>query len=91
MSREGVASGKSLLDGAQGALDLDLGPVVHRLLVPREVVGAREHRVAGLVRVRVGPRAFVRSGLVVPVDGGGGGGGGRVIVADAAAAAVAGG
>lgn len=42
---------------------------MHRLLVPREVVGPREDGVAGLVGVRVEPGAFVRTGLVVPVGG----------------------
>ena len=88
--REGVAAGKGLLYRAQGALDLDLGPVMHRLLMPREIVGSREVGVAGLIGGRVELGTFVWTGLVVPVGGsattaavvavaggrGGGGGGG---------------
>lgn len=65
VARERISSAECLFNGAEIAADLDLFAVVDGVLMPGQVIGAREDGTARLSSARVDAIAPVRPGLAV--------------------------
>lgn len=68
VSREGVIAGKSLFLNAERTADLLFPGIVDGILVPGEVIGTREDRIAWLAGCGIDPLTFVRARLGVAFE-----------------------